>query len=423
MLKRATQYITFVMLPALVMGGVLIYGSAQLTPRVLSEVTYIDRIEPESIVKDDPLLLAGVAYTVPGDYGYQQTTSLLLTLGTEPQSLHTQESTWSAIPEITYTGAASAEQIGESLMGVVSQVQQALADKDLSVLEFFFSSEIENTEYNHKLANNLKFMQYQAPESISDITYDAETGLIPLGKIRIKYANCGKRLWFPVVYNTNMQAYQIDDVNTLVNSLCDTPPPKTCSTCRFYPVDKTHELPSSYKPTLVAAAGIDSGRYVDQKILKDLQAMFNASVKAGYPFKIVSAYRSYNDQVATYNNWVNIEVSRGYSYAVAKVKANQYSALPGHSEHQLGTTLDFHAAGCGAFDACNGNQKVWDWLANNAYKYGFVMSYPAGWEDQSGYVHEPWHYRWIGRELAGEYHQVQNKMILRDFLLKEQYWW
>ena len=118
------------------------------------------------------------------------------------------------------------------------------------------------------------------------------------------------------------------------------------------------------------------------------------SRQAGARLAVESAYRSYATQVWTFASWVH---KGGLGAAL------ETSARPGHSEHQLGTTIDFKTAGA-ALPGCTSTGRTareGAWLRKNAWKYGFVMSYPKGKKLVTCYAYEPWHYRYVGRELAG----------------------
>jgi len=124
--------------------------------------------------------------------------------------------------------------------------------------------------------------------------------------------------------------------------------------------------------------------YLRREPLKHLKAMFTAAAEEGVQLTVTSAYRSFDTQVSTFNYWVSLD---------GEAKASKFSARAGQSEHQLGTTLDFN------IDRAAGAEQH-AWLAENAYLYGFAMSYPEGAEEVTGYLYEPWHYRYIGAEAA-----------------------
>lgn len=105
-----------------------------------------------------------------------------------------------------------------------------------------------------------------------------------------------------------------------------------------------------------------------------------------------------------------------------KVKNSEVEALSlaeaGHSEHQLGTTIDFSGKSMGFKGPSTsfGKSREGQWLKNNSYKYGFIMSYPEGKEDVTGYIYEPWHFRYVGVDIAKDIYQ-QNLSIQEYFNL------
>jgi zinc D-Ala-D-Ala carboxypeptidase len=162
--------------------------------------------------------------------------------------------------------------------------------------------------------------------------------------------------------------------------------------------DPLYMLMSGYAPgDLVPAgyAGIAGIGSVRRLVLADLRAMDLAARAAGIRLRVVSAYRSYAAQQAVFASWVQ---QSGYEQAI------RYSARAGHSEHQLGTTLDLSFVG-GAdpwLYTDFAQTRAGAWLKANAWRYGFVMSYPKGMERYTGYAYEPWHYRYYGRTLASQ---------------------
>jgi D-alanyl-D-alanine carboxypeptidase len=166
-------------------------------------------------------------------------------------------------------------------------------------------------------------------------------------------------------------------------------------------VDPDLMVPSTYVPyDLVGsdAAGFSPFFQVRAVMVPDLRRMGDAAAAAGASLGIASAYRSYDTQVWTFSYWVN---ELGYDYAILS------SARAGHSEHQLGLAIDFQSYGGPepwtyhnfATDTAAGA-----WLAANAWKYGFIMSYPYGSTPKSCYGFEPWHYRYFGVEDAALIH-------------------
>jgi LAS superfamily LD-carboxypeptidase LdcB len=169
-------------------------------------------------------------------------------------------------------------------------------------------------------------------------------------------------------------------------------------------VNKKYKLPSSYAPgdlTPVSNSGIrttKSGLYVRNIMIEDLKALNTAVKSEGIDIAVLSAYRSYSTQQSTYNYWVNY--NGGNTDA-----ADQVSARAGHSQHQLGTAVDFTSSEIGdalgtQFEKTSASR----WLTQNAWKYGFALSFPKGWESETGFNYEPWHYRYIGRENTASWH-------------------
>lgn len=109
--------------------------------------------------------------------------------------------------------------------------------------------------------------------------------------------------------------------------------------------------------------------------------------------EIVSAYRSFNEQT---------ELKAKYDIVYGEGTANQFSAYQGYSEHQLGTTIDITTEEMEGALLNFEKTKLFAWLEKNAHNYGFVLSYP---EDNQSYIYEPWHWRFVGIELATDLHK------------------
>jgi len=163
-------------------------------------------------------------------------------------------------------------------------------------------------------------------------------------------------------------------------------------------VDKQHALPAGYvPPDLVtvdgglAAPGF-GGLLLTDEANRTLAAMLAAAAAEGHDIRVRSAYRSYAAQERTFAYWVSV---------LGEAEARRVSAEAGHSEHQLGTTVDLTVADVGHdLTEAFAETPAGRWLADTAYRYGFALSYPAGAEAVTGYAYEPWHYRYIGAEHA-----------------------
>ena len=179
-------------------------------------------------------------------------------------------------------------------------------------------------------------------------------------------------------------------------------------------LDPIYKLDADYAPPdLVSAAGANlaADKQVRALMLEDLRALVLAAEAAGVPLELQSAYRSYSYQERTFAYWTERN---------GAAEALKTSARAGHSEHQLGTALDFRSAGGPAPWDLNdwAETPAGAWLAANAWRYGFVMSYPPGKTELTCYSYEPWHYRYVGPEAARAV--VESGLSLREWLWHQQ---
>ncbi|GEM_PF-1015394 len=161
--------------------------------------------------------------------------------------------------------------------------------------------------------------------------------------------------------------------------------------------------PIDYVPSdLVAMSDIGvpsaNGHSLRAPAAEAIRQMFaDARSQAGIEFDMTSGYRSYELQTTLYN---------GYVSELGQQGADATSARPGHSEHQMGLAADISspADGC-VLEQCYANTKGGQWLKENAWKYGFILRYPEGLTPITGYEYEPWHYRYVGKDVAARYQQ------------------
>lgn len=146
------------------------------------------------------------------------------------------------------------------------------------------------------------------------------------------------------------------------------------------------------------------GATISAKAANDFNRMFADAAAAGQGFAVSSSYRSYSNQVSTYNYWVSVNGQQG---------ADTVSARPGYSEHQTGLAVDVGANGCNL--NCFGGTSQYQWLQANAAKYGFIQRYYSGYESITGYAGEEWHYRYVGVAVAQD-------MKAKGIKTLEQYW-
>jgi D-alanyl-D-alanine carboxypeptidase len=161
-------------------------------------------------------------------------------------------------------------------------------------------------------------------------------------------------------------------------------------------LDTIYHLPSWYAPgDLVdsSTAGVNGGYLLRSLIAADLRAMAADARAAGNPIQLVSGYRSHAQQAATFDYWVSVG---GYEQAL------RTSARAGHSEHQLGTTVDVTSLnGSPPWEYADWAQTAAGaWIAAHAWEYGFLVSYPRNSFEATCYDYEPWHLRYVGREIA-----------------------
>lgn len=157
---------------------------------------------------------------------------------------------------------------------------------------------------------------------------------------------------------------------------------------------KTYFLNEHYTPSSLATIPETYRHPPDEEeefhslVWPKLRAMLEEAADDGVELQIVSAFRSFEEQQ---------ELKTHYNVVYGEDQANQFSAPQGYSEHQLGTTVDFTTPELGENFEQIDQTEGYDWLLRNAHEYGFILSYP---EDNSYYQFEPWHWRYVGEELA-----------------------
>lgn len=152
--------------------------------------------------------------------------------------------------------------------------------------------------------------------------------------------------------------------------------------------NKSYSMPADYDPG------------VNQEALDAFNEMAADAASEGLDIYISSGYRSYYDQERIYNNYVERD---------GQEAADTYSSRPGHSDHQTGLAFDLNS-----IDDSFGLTPESDWVAANAHKYGFIIRFPEGKEDITGYQYEPWHIRYLGVEKATEVYE--SGLCLEEFL-------
>ena len=168
-------------------------------------------------------------------------------------------------------------------------------------------------------------------------------------------------------------------------------------------VNSRYRIPDDYSVELIR---LSNGEQVDSRIYPDLQEMFDDARGAGYSLFVRAGYRSEEDQENLMEDKIEAYRQEGYSQREAEHEAEKWVAKPGTSEHELGLAVDINAEG-----QTDGN-RLYQWLADHSWKYGFILRYPAEKEEITGIDYEPWHFRYVGKQAAKE-------MYEKDLCLEE----
>ena len=167
-------------------------------------------------------------------------------------------------------------------------------------------------------------------------------------------------------------------------------------------VNPQNTLPEDFSVTLKE---LENHQAVDARIYEDLQTMLEDARKEGLSPVVRSSYRTQADQEILYANKVSRLRKQGYSREEAEAEAARWVAFPGTSEHQLGLAVDIVAESYRALEEDQENTPEQKWLMANAHRYGFILRYPEEKSQITGIGYEPWHYRYVGREAAGEIYE------------------
>ncbi len=171
-------------------------------------------------------------------------------------------------------------------------------------------------------------------------------------------------------------------------------------------VNRNSYIPDDYKVELTE---LSNGEKVDSRIYPELQEMFNDARAQGYGLFVREGYRTQEEQQQLLDEKIEAYENEGKSKSEAKKLAEQWVAIPGTSEHQLGIAVDINAD-----TTKSSNDDVYSWLAENAHKYGFIKRYPSDKTDITGVINEPWHYRYVGKEAALEIYS--QGMCLEEYI-------
>lgn len=170
-------------------------------------------------------------------------------------------------------------------------------------------------------------------------------------------------------------------------------------------VNKNHQLDKNYIPNDLIKLSLicaNEDKFLRQEAALNFEEMCLEARKQGYKIIAVSSYRSYFYQEELYNYYVR---------TLGEKKALEASAKPGHSEHQTGLVIDIEGS-IGKYSDFETTEEF-IWMKVNAYKYGFILRYPKNKKNITGFKYEPWHYRYVGKDVAKIIHE--NNITLEEY--------
>ncbi len=171
-------------------------------------------------------------------------------------------------------------------------------------------------------------------------------------------------------------------------------------------VNEQNYLPKNYDVQLIE---VEDGHEVDSRIYDPLIRMFEAAEQDGVYMKVVSGYRTEQKQQSIMNERILQYMANGYRYFKAKSLAESYVAGVGESEHQTGLAVDINQD-----PALSSGDEVYDWLYKNAQNFGFIKRYPHDKTEITGISNEPWHYRYVGIDIAAE--MKEKNLCLEEYI-------
>lgn len=183
-------------------------------------------------------------------------------------------------------------------------------------------------------------------------------------------------------------------------------------------VNKWNEMEEGYEPPELTEVAEDM--FVDSRIAEPLKQMLSDADAEGLDPFICSAYRSIERQENLFDTGMKQRLNSGLGYYDAFLKTASVIAVPGTSEHALGLAVDIISVSNTNLDETQETTKEFKWFEENCYKYGFILRYPNGTTDITGIIYEPWHYRYVGEEIAQEIHNlgITFEEYIQDYYLK-----
>ncbi len=185
-------------------------------------------------------------------------------------------------------------------------------------------------------------------------------------------------------------------------------------------VNKENKLPADFVPENLVDIRKTRGDRAPEKMVYTAEVALNAFLKEATHYghgdvTITSGYRSIAKQESLFNYYVSQEMASGKDKASAEAAASVYSAYPGTSEHHTGLCADMH--NLPAASQTFGSTEAAKWMAANAHRFGFILRFPQGKQDITGYMWEPWHFRFVGIEHATAIYE--SGLTLEEYLAGE----
>lgn len=179
-------------------------------------------------------------------------------------------------------------------------------------------------------------------------------------------------------------------------------------------INKEHSIPDDYTFPLGNINTMKGSMHCDERIIDDLLAMLQAACEDDITLAICSPYRDLEYQEMLFNRKIKRYMNMGMSYIEAYQLSSRAVTVPGASEHQIGLALDIVTDSYKELDEGFGETPAGIWLAENSYKYGFILRYPKGKEYITGIEYEPWHFRYVGIDAA--------TVITEQGITLEEFW-
>lgn len=167
-------------------------------------------------------------------------------------------------------------------------------------------------------------------------------------------------------------------------------------------VNRWNPAPEDYELTLKK---LNNNQSVDERCYPDLQDMIDACRAAGLTPVICSSYRTQEKQEELFEAKVKKWMAKGYDREEAEQEASNLVAIPGTSEHQVGLAVDIVDINNQNLNEAQEDTAVQKWLMEHSWEYGFILRYPSDKSELTGISYEPWHYRYVGKDVAREIYE------------------